>query len=136
MFHVCAGVLQEHFRSIFVSTKEGRRLIADILRRAGTTEPPERLDLPSDTTSYAAKSGEVVIQISKPRPRDHQVREVDMLPDPIPGRVNIRLGVVDDHGDVVDMELGNAPQELSLAVTKVLIDEHAASLRKRQSETS
>lgn len=136
MFHVCAGVFEEHFGTIFVSRSQGRRFIADLRRRAGSEPPPVREDLPGDEQQYAAKTGEVVLRLPKPRARDHQVREVDLLPNPIPGRANIRIGVVDEGGVVAEMELGNAPPPLAEAVIQILIREHAASLRKRQSETS
>ena len=135
IFQMVASVLEEHAESIFVYAKDGRRLIADLRRRANGEAAPVLEDI--NDIQAVASSGEVVIRVPAPRHCSEEIdKEKYWLPLPIPGRLNRRLSSVDESGMIADMELGNASMATTKAAISLLMDAHAADLGRRQTRTA
>lgn len=135
MFQICAALLEEHAERIFVYAKDGRRLIADLRRRANGEPPPVREDV--EDFRAVSPSGETIVSVPAPRHRSEEIVDAKYwLPAPIPGRCNLRLSSVDDTGMIADMELGNASLATTKAVISMLMDAHAIDQRRRQGRTA
>jgi hypothetical protein len=107
MFQMCAALIEEHAERIFVYAKDGRRLIADLRRRANGEPAPLREDV--EDLRAVSSSGETLVSVPSPRHRSEEIEDATYwLPAPIPSRCNLRLSTVDDTGMIADMELGNA----------------------------
>jgi hypothetical protein len=135
MFQMVASVLEEHAERIFVYAKDGRRLIADLRRRANGEAPPVREDI--EDFRAVSNTGEVVVSVPSPRHRSEEIVDATYwLPPPIPGRMNLRLSSVDDTGMIADMELGNASVETTKAAISMLMEEHASDQRRRKGKVA
>lgn len=128
MFNFCAEVLEMHVDRIFVYQKDGRRLIADLRRRGAGALPPVRESIDQGGVEVE-RDGETIARVHELRHRNETIDE--WLPDPAPGRTNIRLSVVDDAGMVAEMEFGNATEQLAKATVSRLTGEHAKDVKAR-----
>lgn len=133
LLHICAMAFEEHAERIFVYARDGRRLIDELRKRAAGTDAPTKTDVVEEELQGAV-NGEVVIRVPRVRHRTQRLADSDWFPNPIPGRTNIRFSVVDENGDVTDMELGNAMPALAYQVSTHLMDTHADDLKRRARE--
>lgn len=129
LFHICAAVFEEHAERLFVYPRDGRRLIAELKKRAAGVVAPIVEDVEQGGIEAVAPGGETILRVHEMRHRDETIDE--WLPNPAPGRANIRVSVVDDAGMVAEMEFGNATDRLARATVSALTEEHAKDFRAR-----